>query len=133
MTYRRVIPRDLFNEADLLKMLGKFWLRTEGYDTVSMALTDDGAQGFLIDQDPADGSIFPLNIRLTIKNKPHYLYRPLNTREPWSLWITDGGGELDEKVFDLEMGDTEGNDLSEAILTLIGVYDDDCEEEKGEE
>lgn len=32
MTYRRVIPRDLFNEADLLKCLGRLYI--DGGDRV---------------------------------------------------------------------------------------------------
>lgn len=122
MSYNRVIPRDLFNEADLLKMLGKLWLRTEGYDTVEMELTDGGRQGFRIEQDQGDGSIFAENVRFAVKGKSYHLYRPLNTREPWSLWITDADG-FDERVFDLTMGDTEGNDLTEPMLKLIGIYD----------
>ena len=44
MTYRRVIPRDLFNEGNLLKCLGKLYVQAEYYDekTITVKQVDDG-------------------------------------------------------------------------------------------
>lgn len=124
MTYTRVIPRDLFNEGDLLKMLGKFWILTESRDTVQLIEVAPRTP-FEIEQDQSDGSISVQNVRVFIKNRRYRLYRPLNSREEWSLWITrltdqPGGSEFEDfEVFDTDHGDP---CLSEEMLQLIGIY-----------
>lgn len=124
MSYQRVIPRDLFNEASLLKCLGKLWIRTEGRETVAWRQTGDA---FDIQQDDGDGSIGVANLIVSIKGTPYRLYRPLNSRAPWPLWVTNPADPNFEDFEVLEAAD-EGDDayLSEEMLHLIGVYDDDA-------
>lgn len=104
MSYARVIPRDLFNEGDLLNCLGRLWIKLDGDRRHHAELVhhDDGA--FVIVQDPADGSISCLSVELTFPgadsfNKPH-LFRQLNARDKWPLWLRHGDEDL--RVFDLD-------------------------------
>jgi len=135
MSYIRVIPRDLFNEASLLKMLGQFWLLTDHREQVQFIHTDlsgIGGQGlpFMIEQDRGDGSISVSNVRLFIKNQRYRLYRPLNSREAWPLWIervNDSEFEAFQVFDDLQAKPGEAS-LSDEMLQLIGVYDEIEEE-----
>jgi hypothetical protein len=95
MTYRRVIPRDLFNEANLLKCMGRLALLREHM------LAEDVAE-FRIEQDESDGSISVVNLPLWLKAKTYRLFRPLNSRAPWPLYLTYGDDDI--AVFD-EYGD----------------------------
>lgn len=83
MNYARVIPRDLFNEANLLKCYGRLALEVD--------LEHDGG-AFDIQQDPASGALHVANVRLVVRGREVPLFRPLNSREPWPLWATTEDG-----------------------------------------
>lgn len=87
MTYKRVIPRDLFNEANLLKCLGRLYIATENF--VAVDIVHKAPQQFAIDQDISDGSIYCSTVQIRIKGAiwPHR--RALNSREPWPLTISN--------------------------------------------
>ncbi len=90
MTYRRVIPRDLFNEANLLKCLGQLWMKTEIYQGRSprpVLILHTGNE-WNIQQNDADGSIHSGSITVMIRNQAYDHHRPLNSREPWPLWLS---------------------------------------------
>lgn len=92
MSYIRVIPRDLFNEANLLKCLGQIYLNLEKLNIPGVSLEHDG-ESFDIIQNPNDGSISVDNITLWKGELGHsnvnisiiYFSRPLNSRDPWPL------------------------------------------------
>jgi hypothetical protein len=85
MTYQRVVPRDLFNEADLLKMLGKLVIHIiDRKDHLPWSYEEDNA-AFNIAQDPNDGSISCTNLKFYLNGEQVFLKRPLNTRQPWQL------------------------------------------------
>ncbi len=86
MSYTRVIPRDLFNEASLLKCAGHLWLKTEGMATAG--LRHDGGP-FRIEQEESSGALILLNVRLMIHGRRFVLWRPLNSREAWPLYARD--------------------------------------------
>jgi hypothetical protein len=118
MPYRRVIPRDLFNEAKLLKCLGRLALIVhDGDGHWPLTLThEDPKAGFVIDQDPASGDLYCMNLRLYLKNpesrREVRLASPYNSKDDWPLHFTIG--ENDEaNVFD-----DEGN-FSAALLEAI--------------
>lgn len=100
MSYLRVIPRDLFNEADLLKMLGKLVIHTMNNPTcVPWSYEhDDAEHEFRIVQNPEDGSIYCSNLRFFIDGEGVDLFRSLNCQEPWSLKAFFRGEEYE--VFD---------------------------------
>jgi len=87
MSYLRVLPRDLFNEANLLKCLGQLWLLVDGKAPAAQ-FDVEAVDAFRIMQNPADGSIFVLNLPFSMGGRRAHLSRPLNSREPWPLYIS---------------------------------------------
>lgn len=102
MTYARVVPRDLFNEGDLLNCLGRLSIKLEDRRDHNARLRHRHENGpFNIDQDPADGSISCENVLLKVDGRPPvHLFRPLNAREKWPLWARIE--DEDFRVFDLD-------------------------------
>lgn len=84
MKYLRVVPRDLFNEADLLKMLGKVIIFILDEAKLPWEYDHDG-EPFEISQDDSNGSIECVNLKFAIAGNKVKFTRPLNSREPWSL------------------------------------------------
>lgn len=82
MTYMRVIPRDLFNEANLLKCLGRIYINLENLCDCKVTLESDG-RAFQIDQSQSSGAINCANVKLS--NGIDF-FRPLNSRDPWPLY-----------------------------------------------
>lgn len=114
MAYSRVIPRDLFNEANLLKCLGQLYLCLEALPGQPATLGDiEPGEAFDIQQDEADGSLEVVNLPFTMGDGRSYrLTRPLNSRETWPLWCEcDDGDEV--PVF------TGQGVLSPAFLALL--------------
>lgn len=109
MSYQRVIPRDLFNEANLLKCYGQLWIKTEEMPNVKM--THHG-NAFVVEQDRSDGSLYIFNVRLSIRGRHYVLRRPVNSREPWPLYAQEGD-YAEWEVFD------DNGDLSEDFLKLL--------------
>lgn len=113
MSYHRVIPRDLFNEADLLKCYARLWIELDEKSGRHKAeLHHDGA-AFRVEQDETSGAIYIANVELTIRGDTVGLYRPLNSRSKWPLWLGDTGGD-DIRVF------TDDGALSAEFLARIG-------------
>lgn len=96
MSYRRVIPRDLFNEANLLKCLGRVALLIEdgkAPDGLQLEHTNS-SRGFAIEQDPGSGDICCTNLALvTQKGGRAFAWRGLNSRDGWSIFINARGDE----------------------------------------
>ena len=113
MTYRRVIPRDLFNEASLLKCLGRLYIVTENLAAVTIFHSEN--QPFAIDQDQADGSIWCSTVRIEIKGRRYVHRRPLNSREPWPLYVYPASGDEGDEI---DVFDDDGN-LSPDFKALI--------------
>lgn len=123
MSYNRVIPRDLFNEANLLKCLGQLFIALEntrghaakmGDGDQHGALDDYSGAPFDIDQCPATGGILVRNLPFSIGGKAYDLTRPLNSRQPWPLYCVDRETEDECAVFD------DDGRLSDDFLALIG-------------
>lgn len=95
--YKRVIPRDLFNEGNLLKCLGRVALLIEdGFAPEGMRLEHTGpAQGFEIDQAPGSGDICCINLMLVTNGGRAHVWRSLNSRGKWPIFI---GAADDEEI-----------------------------------
>lgn len=102
MSYNRVIPRDLFNEGNLLKCYGQIYLNLETM-RVQAELVDDGSldkgSPFRITQDDADGSIEILNVYLRVRGKRCRLARPLNARRAFPLYCYESETSDEIDVF----------------------------------
>lgn len=101
MSYHRVIPRDLFNEANLLKCLGKVVTMIQDDKIPGLQVCEgqdeDGInEGFKIEQDPTDGSISVDTTCLSFHdgrgNEVHFR-TGLNSKEPWPLVMDYRGSE----------------------------------------
>lgn len=90
MSYLRVIPRDLFNEAKLLKGLGKICLMIhDNYLPFINCNHEDERSGFKIAQNKNDGSISVTNLHFFDNSgTPVYFYNPLNCKSKQA--IVDG-------------------------------------------
>lgn len=100
MSYQRVIPRDLFNEAKLLKCLGQLSLLVENGVLQSLRVElDEVYDGFDVEQDENDGSIYCPGIDVVFGDGVEiYVYSPLNSRSSYPLQFSCRGESGD--VFD---------------------------------
>lgn len=87
--YLRVIPRDLFNEANLLKCLGALYIALETAGDRKAQFDVEDVDRFEIFQNPDDGSIYVGNLPFSINGRRFHLSRPLNSREPFPLYATE--------------------------------------------
>jgi hypothetical protein len=91
MSYQRVIPRDLFNEAKLLKCLGQLSLIL--HDGVGvrwpLELTQLDEHSFDIDQRDSDGGLVCNSLRLTLKGETVTLYTAYNSKGSYPLIFED--------------------------------------------
>lgn len=88
----RVLPRDAFNDANLLKCIGQLTMLIEdGAPEVEGLTYHFDGDAFNIQQDASDGSTQVANISFWVNKKPVRMTRPLNSREAWPLlmWIED--------------------------------------------
>lgn len=96
--YTRVIPRDLFNEAKLLKCIGRLCLLIHDHTTpVKMRFTHKGG-AFKIGQFDFDGSLTVTNVRIWIKDDSFTFKTRYNSKwnYPLCVWVDD----TDLDVFD---------------------------------
>jgi hypothetical protein len=91
--YKRVIPRDLFNEANLLKCYGQIYINLEYLNIPGVEIVSDG-NAFDVVQDEGGGSLTIANVHLVINGNEQYLYRPLNSRQPWPLYLSQSDEEI---------------------------------------
>lgn len=88
MSYFRVLPRDLFNEAKLLKCLGKVSLMVHDELLPFNCTHEDERAGFKIEQNEDDGTISVTNLHFFDNNgTPIYFWHPLNARDKWPLMM----------------------------------------------
>lgn len=115
MSYIRVIPRDLFNEANLLKCLGQLYICLENAGEHVAKFRVDCVEGnFDIRQNEADGSISVVNLPFSINNAPYILKRPMNSRRSFPLYASSLFNDHD----DVEVFNEDGK-LTEEFLELI--------------
>ena len=92
MSYRRVIPRDLFNEANLLKCYGALWIALDKLRDHKAAFGDGTPEGdydgapFRVEMDEGTGAIHVASADFQIAGERYILSRPLNSRDPWPLY-----------------------------------------------
>lgn len=94
--YLRVIPRDLFNEGNLLKCYGQLYLNLEREGLENALFHDDDTGPFQVEQSSDDGSLSLRNVTLMLRGMPVRLRRPLNARSAYPLWasMTEDGEEV---------------------------------------
>ena len=110
MSYPRVLPRDLFNEGNLLTCYGRLFLNLHEMGALEDRPPCD--EPFEIRQDPGDGSLYIANVELTCVTGRVQLRRPLNSRDKWPLYATFNDSE-EVEVF------RENGEFSTDFLTNI--------------
>ncbi len=89
MSYTRVLPRDLFNEAKLLKCLGQLSLLMHDNDGViqghALKMTKEGPAGFEIEQDAGSGDLYCSNLTFWLNGRQLGLRCCYNSRSPYPL------------------------------------------------
>ena len=119
MTYNRVTPRDLFNEAKLLKCLGKLSLNISdnicGIRQLLAEDLDDGRDQFRIHQDIV-GNIHCSNYTIYFLDNMRtlYLHTPMNAEADWPLEYHNEGMTIQDRVFD-----DDGNMTENFLLYLV--------------
>jgi len=111
--YIRVLPRDLFNEAGLLKCLGRLWIILDETHGHAAKFETEDCDSFDIVQDEGSGQIYARNVLFTVKGESVLLTRPLNARGAWPLYA-----ETEEDcvtIFD------EAGNLHAEMKTFIGL------------
>lgn len=84
--HTRVIPRDFFNEAKLLKCLGKLelYINHEGPNDIGLKSEFDN-EPFNIFQNPNDGSLSVLNYKVYLGDEEIQLFVNYNDKGAWPL------------------------------------------------
>jgi hypothetical protein len=114
MSYNRVIPRDLFNEANLLKCYGQLWIKLdEALEDHAAELNQEDDGPFDIVQSADSGALSVANVTLHVSESPVDLFRPLNSRRSWALYASSGDD-------DVEVFDNEGS-LSDEFVAMISA------------
>lgn len=106
--YPRVIPRDLFNEAKLLKCLGQLALLVhDGVDKGRRAVPpslrielEDERDGFVIDQYQDSGDLHCVNLAVSAGEHRFNVFTSYNSKSPYPLMFGD----------DEDMGDVFNDD-----------------------
>lgn len=101
---RRVLPRDAFNDANLLKCIGQLTLLIEDkHPSVDGLSYHYDGEPFDILQDETDGSTYVANVQFRANKKQVYMRRPLNSRDVWPL-VAMVGRDDEYYVFDAKGG-----------------------------
>lgn len=96
MTHFRVIPRDLFNEAKLLKSLGQLCLKIhEGQADPLTVDHEDPEAGFTVELSPTHGTLFVRDLWFYCNGLPVEFYTDYNDRDPYPLWAEFTFGSAD--------------------------------------
>lgn len=117
MSYKRVVPRDLFNEASLLKCYGQVYVALERCEGHSAKFTHEHVAQFDIVQGASDGSLSIANLPLLIGEDEYSLVRPLNSRRSWPLYAE----RIEDPEFEpVPVFDDDG-EFTDEMRTLLGV------------
>jgi len=86
MKYKRVIPRDFFNNAKLLKCLGAFTLLVDEYAfTRKLISIEENDEPFNIAL-TENGELFCANYTWYLKGEPLFLFTPYNSKAAYPLF-----------------------------------------------
>lgn len=112
MAYKRVAPRDLFNESKLLKCLGQLALLIHDKAAPEELSFYDTGNRYKIEQRDMDGGIECVSGICFYHNYSKLtLYHPLNNKEPYPLLL-----EIDDVSYEVFYDD--GTLTSDFLLAL---------------
>lgn len=117
--YTRVIPRDLFNEGNLLNLYGRLVILLGETNDHDAAFEQDQVPFFDVVQD-VSGGLSIGNLTFLVRGDRYLLTRPLNSRSKWSLWLTS----YDDPDFEEIAVFDDAGELSADMLDLISTRDE---------
>lgn len=95
MSYTRVVPRDLFNEAKLLKCLGQLALLIHDHRVHSTLRMSHSYGPFMIEQREHDAGLYVSDgIEFFAGCRKLDLYTKYNSKEPYPLYCDFGDDEV---------------------------------------
>lgn len=115
MSYKRILPRDLFNESKLLKCIGQLVLMIHDEKSPCKITFNEDGQPFKIEQFEHDGSLFVSNLHFCINDNSVIFKTTYNSKESYPLYA-----EFEE--YEYEVFDNSGNfhgdfiELCESII-----------------
>lgn len=119
--HKRVIPRDFFNEAKLLKCLGRLSLLILENRVNELPLKEEfDGRAFSIIQNDADGSLSVENYKLLLDGEKIELYLTYNSKENYPLM----GRYRDEEYYLL-------SDKSGDFMPNFGFFESKIGNKKG--
>lgn len=114
-SYHKVIPRDLFNDANLLKCYGQIYINLVTMDVDAQLV--GGNEGFRIEQN-VDGDTYLGDVHLIVRGDRVKLSRPLNSRKPYPLYLVNEDWE------EIEVFHDNGQFTEEMVAFLTGEAED---------
>ena len=124
--YQRVLPRDAFNEGNLMTNIGRLWILLDEHRDHDASIVEEDVEQFDIRQNDATGGLTVTNLTFLVGGTRHYLERPLNSRDKWPLLVSEKDG--DEDFEPVEIFNDEGG-FSAEMLQLIGAKREEAEAE----
>lgn len=122
--YQRVLPRDAFNEGNLMTNIGRLWILLDEHRDHDASIVEEDVEQFDIQQNDATGGLTVTNLTFLIGGTRHYLERPLNSRDKWPLLVSEKDGDDDFEP--IEVFDDQGR-LSAEMLELIGASGEEAD------
>jgi len=122
--YQRVLPRDAFNEGNLMTNIGRLWILLDEHRGHDASIVEENVEEFDIRQNDATGGLTVTNLTFIIGGTRHYLERPLNSREKWPLLVSEK--DDDDDFEPIEVFNEEGG-FSDEMLELIGAKKEESE------
>jgi hypothetical protein len=97
-TYRRVCPRDLFNESKLLKCYGRLCLKIlDGQTPVEMSYNDENTTRFNVEL-MQEGSLTITNLPIKIKDKQYLFKTTYNGKGNYPFYLQNGQADSYEDI-----------------------------------
>lgn len=122
--YQRVLPRDAFNEGNLMTNIGRLWILLDEHRDHDASIVEEDVEQFDIRQNDATGGLTVTNLTFLVGGIRYYLERPLNSRDKWPLLVSEKDG--DEDFEPVEIFNDEGG-FSADMLRLIGAQRKEAE------
>ena len=86
INYQRVLPRDLFNEAKLLKCMGRLTLLIHDRQTPVKMDFEENGEPFIIDL-MIDGSLTITNLKIFINGEKYLFKTTINCKSNYPLFL----------------------------------------------
>lgn len=93
--YSRVVPRDLFNEAKLLKCFGQLVLLIHDGLAPKCLEVDEGEGDWEVYQRQDDGGLFLEGLKIQVKSTQLELYTMYNSKESYPLLCMTDEDEIE--------------------------------------